>query len=97
MDEYLAFCILYDFYRLFDYIDLPCDETFDLCMELVGLARANVCGELYYDTLMDWLEEWGLGGDFVSVGYKMIENGLISNKMVLRKLRESVRIRGLGK
>lgn len=96
-DEYLSFCILYDFYRLFDYLDLACDEAFDLCMKLVELARNKVYCELYYDTLMDFLDEWGLGGDFVSVGFKLFESGLISNRLVLRKLREEVMRREIGK
>lgn len=55
-DEYLAFCVAYDWAAVLEYLKLPCDEAFDLAMNLVALARKEWQSELYYDTFMEWLE-----------------------------------------
>ena len=56
-DEYLAFVLAYDYPDVLSYIDLPCDEMFELCMKIVQYARKQTNEELYYDTFCMFVED----------------------------------------
>lgn len=76
-DEYLAFCIAYDWAAVFEYLKMPCDEAFNLAMKLVAIARREWRSELYYDNFMEWLEFNFFFGLFEEMKQRLEARGLI--------------------
>ena len=77
-DEYLAFCVAYDWAAVFEYLELPCDEAFALAMKLVTLAR-KWNSELYYDNFMGWLEFNFFHGSMEKMKWRLEAHGLIDD------------------
>lgn len=76
-DEYLAFVIAYDYSDVLNYLDLPCDMAFDLCMKVVQKARREINGEVYYDTFTDYLCEL-FEGRFNEVAERLVSLGILN-------------------
>jgi hypothetical protein len=73
-DEYLAFCIAYDHAFVLESLELSSDEAFELCMNIVQIARDE---ELYYNTFFEWVDQIFRVDNITAIGDGLVEMGLL--------------------